>query len=638
MRGIKYISAICIIIALFTRCSDSLDLTPTDSVTEATYFTTVEEFQAAANYLHANVYGWGGNTTYPINFDYGSDINTQSGDAGSGNNTSSTTDTYWTQTYKWLRYVNQLIEKADAYTGTDDISVPLGQAYFFRAWHHFFLLKRFGGVPIVTTPLDPSETYAPRNSRYEVMARIIADLDSAVSRLNDYTVTSSSNDGHVTVEAAWAFKARVCLFEGTWEKYVGTATDGDGANTGAGSSGYSSSKYTEYLTEARAMAKKVIDCGNFELWKGVEDSASLSVAGAGHYEHSSYYYLFNLENAASNPAGLTKSSDKEAVYRSVYDYSNRPGNTNLSHTKPCGPSRKLMDMYLCTDGLPVQHSSVFQGYSTMTGEFANRDYRMTSTVKKPLRRYWGWGSATDGGGADYTVNIDTITTVSDLTNFLYVPSLKGGAGYVGIKYETENPGRETYYESADYYQIRLAEVYLIYAEATCELNGGTISDDDLNYSLNIVRARAGVAPLTNALIAPYSDLTMLGEIRRERALELFGEGHRISDLCRWGIAETEMNFAIAGVYVQYSGTNTEYATATNPLTGSQIYVSSGYPSGYISTEESACSTYSGIATMKAGAVITEKASNRNFALKNYLQPLPTDEITLNPNLLQNSDW
>ncbi|MDR3652203.1 MAG: RagB/SusD family nutrient uptake outer membrane protein [Paludibacter sp.] len=623
---------------IFVGCSDMLNLTPTDTLSESVYFRNLSDFQAAANNLHTNVYGWLGNTTYPINFDYGSDINPQLGDMGSGNNVPTTTDTYWTQTYGWLRTVNILLEKASEYKGTDNISVPIGQAYFFRAWHHFFLLKRFGGVPIVTKPLDVTQTQLPRNSRYEVMTQITADLDSAISRLQNYTVKTSSNDGHVTLEAAWALKARVCLFEGTWEKYVRTTTDGDGTTSGAGSKGYNAAQYTNYLNMAQQMAKKVIDSGNFALWKGVENSSTITAVTPNNYLRTSYYYLFNLEDAKSNPAGLTKASNTEAIFRSVYDVSNRPGNTNLTHTVPAGPTRKLMDMFLCTDGLPIQDSPLFQGYSTMVSEFANRDYRLTSTVKLPFTRYWGYGTSTNGGGANYTIDINSITTSSLVSQLTYVPILQGANGYVGRKFATENPGRQDYQESADYYQIRLAEVYLIYAEATCELNNGAISDADLNYSINLVRARAGVAPLTNALVAAHSDLTLLGEIRRERALELFGEGQRIADLCRWGIAQQELDYASAGAYVQYNGVNTEYVTAMNPFSKVLVYNPISYPAGFISTTETPCSTYSGIATLKPGAVITEQASNRHFALKNYLQPLPTDEIHLDPLMKQNPSW
>lgn len=127
--------------------------------------------------------------------------------------------------------------------------------------------------------------------------------------------------------------------------------------------------------------------------------------------------------------------------------------------------------------------------------------------------------------------------------------------------------------------IRLAEVHLIYAEATCELNGGTISDEDLDFSINKNRARARVAPLTNELIANVWDagwfdhatgrtickkMNMLDEIRRERACELFGEGFRFDDLRRWGIAHINLTGQKLGrhllntAYTRYTANDSQY--------------------------------------------------------------------------------
>jgi len=642
MKTNKFILSVCISLGLvFSSCSSFLDTEPMDSLTEVTYFKTLEQFQYAANNLHQNVYAWNqGNTSYEILFDFGTDIIARTSPAVSGTNSAGTTDPYWSQTYNWLRTVNQLIEKGDNFTGADNISGPMGQAYFFRAWHHFFLLKRFGGVPIANkvTTEDADIVWGKRASRYEVVAQIISDLDTAIVKLSKTTVATTGNDGHITLEAAKALKARVCLFEGTWEKYVGTTTDGDGTTVGTGS--VKPAVYptvTGFLTMAKDLSKEVIDGAKFELWKGVETVTVSGVANKPYYANSSYFYLFNLEDGASNPNGLGKASNKESIYRSVFDYTNRKGSMNLSHTKPATPSRKLMDMFLCTDGLPVQYSPNFQGYANMKDEFKNRDYRLASCVKEPFKFYWGFGKTSNG--AVYTVDL---TTKANTSTYFYSPALRasGQTGYEGRKFSTERSDRSTDSdESQDYMHIRLPEIYLIYAEATCELGNGSISDADLDYSINKVRARAGVAPLSMALIAPYSDLTLLGEIRRERALELFGEGQRISDLCRWGIAEQDMAGApICGVYVSYNGIDTEYKTAVNPSDNKNVFNASAFDASSVTSAETSVSSYAGIAKIKAGAVISEKAENRVFARKNYLQPIPTDQIKLNPNLKQNPNW
>nr|WP_321376653.1 RagB/SusD family nutrient uptake outer membrane protein [uncultured Bacteroides sp.] len=642
MKTNKIILSLVMGTLLTTSCvNDFLELEPLDSQTEAIYFKNLTQFQYAANNLHTNIYAWGANTTYPINFDWGTDLVSAGGDDISGINSAGTTDTYWEQTYKWLRPVNILIQKGEGYSNKEEIAGPVGQAYFFRAWHHFFLLKRFGGVPIANavTDTDDEIVWGSRASRYEVVAQILSDLDVAIEKLKNTTVASTNNDGHVTLEAAKAFKARVCLYEGTFEKYVGAKTDGDGVQSGAGSAKPASyPSVTDMLTMAKNLSKEIIDSKTFELWKGVEDVSSIAtVKNPQMYAHTSYYYLFNLEGTDSNPAGLSKSSNKEAIFRSVYDKVNRKSGTNLTHTWPAGMTRKLSDMYLCSDGLPVHLSPLFKGYTDMNAELENRDYRLTACVSPAMDYAWGWGMYKTG--ARYDVDIYSLAQAT----YQSVPNLRNaGSGMGGRKFRSElaSIGADGD-EAMDCMHIRFPEILLIYAEATCELGNGSISDADLDYSINKVRARGGVAPLNAALIAKAASLggqlTFLGEIRRERAVELYGEGQRLADLCRWGIAEQELaGQPRCGAYIEYNGTDSYLKTLINPTDNKPVYVASSY-AGLINDHKITYS-YAGLTPTEPGAIVVELAANRKFALKNYLQPIPTDQIKLNPNLKQNPSW
>lgn len=646
MKANKIILFLLAITMLSVSCEQDLDLNPLDSNSEASYFKNLTQFQAAANGLHANVFAWGGtnplgaNATYQINHDWGSDIVGAGSEEGSGLNVTPNGEAYWSQVYKWLRAANIVIRAGEKYPNQDEIAGPVGQAFFFRAWHHFFLLKRFGGVPIATVvpDVDDELVTGPRASRYQVVKQILDDLDVAIAKLAKTTVTSTGNDGHITLEAAKAFKARVCLFEGTWDKYVGTKTDGDGVTTGAGSvkpAGYPSQ--TELFTMAKTLSKDIIDSGKFELWKGVETITNSAIKNPNLYKNTSYYYLFNLEGATSNPSGLSKSSNKEAIYRAVYDAVTKKSATNITHTWPAGMTRKLYDMYLCTDGLPVHISPLFKGYTTMNAEFENRDYRFKA-CNVPYLEY-AWGNGMYKTGANYTVDIYTLAKAT----YQNIPDFRNGAsGTGGRKFRSELASNSAAGDEAmDFMFIRLAEVYLIYAEATCELGNGVISDGDLDYSLNKVRARGGVAPLNAALLARATSLggqlTYLGEIRRERALELYGEGHRISDLCRWGIAETELGGKPrCGAYLSYDGVDSFIKTMINPIDNKPVYTAAAY-TGKINSSDITYS-YAGLTPTKAGAIISELAANRKFSTKNYLQPISTVQITLNPNLKQNPGW
>ena len=144
-----------------------------------------------------------------------------------------------------------------------------------------------------------------------------------------------------------------------------------------------------------------------------------------------------------------------------------------------------------------------------------------------------------------------------------------------------------------------------YAEAVYERDNA-ISDDDLDISLNLVRRRVNInMPKLSNAFATANGLNMQTEIRRERTIELFNEGFRIDDLKRWKTAEIEMPQDILGI--KWTGTEfqTKWGSVTKPRNSN-------------------------------GVLIME--SGRTWNNRNYLYPLPLDQLTLNPALGQNPDW
>ena len=96
-------------------------------------------------------------------------------------------DSRWGNCYGNIRATNHMFERAvSSYTGNlADIKKELAEGHFFRAYNYFYLLKFFGGVPVVTKVLDVTspELYGKRNSRYEVVNLILSDLDEAIAGL-----------------------------------------------------------------------------------------------------------------------------------------------------------------------------------------------------------------------------------------------------------------------------------------------------------------------------------------------------------------------------------------------------------------------------------------------------------------------
>ncbi|MBO9200541.1 MULTISPECIES: RagB/SusD family nutrient uptake outer membrane protein [Niastella] len=602
-------AAICALLVGAGACTKNfLDLKPLDTINETSYFTTPDQFKYATNDFYEKMISWeqiNGSNIFDF-MDMGSDISGYvgqdfQGKYGHGSITVPLDDIYYSNPYAYIRAINIVLKKADAYKGKkDDIKQYIAAAKFFRAWQYFFLLKRFGGVPLVTTipDVEGEELNAPRNSRYEVVDQILADLNDAIAGLPTEQAIPSSEKGHVSKWAAEAFKARVLLYEATWRKYTGTSTDFKG------SAGPATDQVKSFLTEAVALAKDVIVSGGYKLWNYNSNSAM---------GNRSNYYLFCIDGSGSNPAGLDKTTNNEFILKSMYDINLRPGGILLSHTVQTRmlPNRKLMDMFLCTDGLPVNKSSKFGGYQTVDMEYANRDYRMQSYVLGATASIPAKGSITLDGDLGYT-----------------------GYKFSAYKYPTYRTSSQ---ESQDYPQIRLAEIYLIYAEALYE-NNGAISDAELNNSINLLRARAGVAPLTNALVT-NNGLNMLDEIRRERTVELYGECTRYDDLKRWGIAEHELNQDVCGMVLGGASYETEFKVASKKDPGvdsaTSKYIAPNYEK-VLGSGDGETIAATGKGDLKV--ILLDAAANRNFKRKHYLYPLPMRQVQLNANLVQNNDY
>ncbi|MGV3559484.1 RagB/SusD family nutrient uptake outer membrane protein [Larkinella arboricola] len=242
------------------------------------------------------------------------------------------------------------------------------------------------------------------------------------------------------------------------------------------------------------------------------------------------------------------------------------------------PTKSLADSYLMKDGLPVSKSPLYKAPVKSVDVFTDRDTRMSATFMK--------------AGDPYM----TTKPIFDIANLVF-----NKTGFTFRKYANIDDWN-TQASTTDRALLRYAEVLLTYAEAKYELDGA-ISDADLDLTINRLRARGSVAKLTNALVAA-NGLNMRDEIRRERRVELAQEGFRYWDLIRWKTAETELVKPVLGNYFFKS----EYVSSTVNLT----------PDNYI---------------------IVQAANFRKFdPAKDYLWPLPVNELALNPALQQNPGW
>lgn len=572
MKLKQYIKVVCL--STFTLAATScLDLEPKASLNDNLVWNNVSNYQLFANQF----YGWtpdfniaiGDNVHSDNRSDLvcGSSVNTYS----QGTNTIPTSDGNYTNAYKRIYYTNLLLKNAASFADPASIAVPVGEAKFFRAFAYFELLQIFGDAIIVTEPLDTDSEvlYGVRNNRSEVVDLIVKDLQEAAELLPE----TSSETGRLNKYIALSMLSRVALYEGTWQKFHTGGMDATG-NTALS---------TELLTIARDAADEVIKSNKYKLFYN-------EILG-----EQSYRYMFTLEDGAQcNPANLSKADNTEYIFVKRHRNGDKTG-YNLTHGmvgNACYVTRKMANLYLCSDGLPIEKSKVFKGYKGVTDEFQNRDSRMNNTMLYHGEQYWN----NDGKWR-------TTWTDADLADCL-VANVRSGSGYQCQKWGTERKV-EDYYESYDFPIIRYAEVLLTYAEAVYELNG-SISDVDLDYSLNLVRQRVNpdMPKLSNSLVTT-NGLSMREEIRRERTVELVLEGHRIDDLKRWRTASVEMPMDQLGVL----------------FTGTWFETNWNNPGKSVNAD---------------GVLVLY--TSRSWSDKLYLYPLPSDQLQLNPQLEQNPGW
>ena len=559
---------------MFTSC---LDLEPEAQLAETNLWQSAEQYKLFASQF----YGWtrdfktleGG-----PHCDSRSDLRTGATLDIYSNGTYSvpSSDDNYTNNYNRLRQVNLLLSNSENYPIPNDIKTYVGEAKFFRAYLHFDLVQLYGDVIIVKEPMTVTspELQKARDSRSDVIDFIIKDLQEAIEVLPTYNEITADDKGRVSKEAAQAFLSRVALYEGTWQKF---------RNEGQ----VNNERSSALLDIAVKAADEVIKSNTFSLFKP-----------GGELEKTAYKYLFILEDEKSNPAGLKKDANKEYIFSRRHDEVLSFIGYNITQGRLGNAvyiTRKLANMYLTSDGLPVNEKE--WDYSTMNSEFKNRDNRMANTLMVSGEYYWSNGP----GRLNWTGDEEDKKNASFSP---FYPSDKGGSGYFTQKFCTERTvatGKEAY----DFPVIRYAEVLLNYAEAVFERDGN-ISNDDLKKSLNLVRKRVNpdMPDLTNEFVEK-NHLDMRTEIRRERTVELFDEGFRMDDLKRWYTAEKEMKMDLVGV--KYTGTEFErkWPTMSNK-------------------------------TNDEGCVVLE--SGRIWEDKHYLYPLPTDQLQLNPNLKQNPGW
>ncbi|MDR1456405.1 MAG: RagB/SusD family nutrient uptake outer membrane protein, partial [Tannerella sp.] len=133
---------------------------------------------------------------------------------------------WWNDAYEIIRLVNMAIENLPESSNTPDfIASRTGEARFLRAFNYFALVKRYGGVPLITKVLQldspQEELYPKRNSEKEIYDFIIDEMDAIEEDLKGITEYGRAGQG-----AALALKCRAALYAGSIARYGKVQMDG----------------------------------------------------------------------------------------------------------------------------------------------------------------------------------------------------------------------------------------------------------------------------------------------------------------------------------------------------------------------------------------------------------------------------
>lgn len=595
----KIFPLIFALVAGFTSCEDSLDVTPKDRLSETDYFKTATDLEMFSNPFYNNMLD---KSIYDEQSDQIIQKTLSVIMQAGGRRTVPSSGNGWT--WSDLRRINTLLGHMNMCPDEAAVAKYSAVARFFRAFFYFEKVKRFGDVPWYDRELGSSdpELYKPRDSREFVMQKMLEDIDFAIENL-PAKKDEKNAPFRLTIGAALALKAEFCLFEGTWRKYHNLTDLEHDANY--------------YLSLAADAAKALMDRGEYRLYST-------------NKPEQDYQDLFVQEVADPNEYILAIS------FQAAIDGNQHNSNafTLVSTQGRPGYTRKFVNTYLMRDG---SRFTMKTGWQTMAfnDEIKDRDPRLTQSIR-------GLGYHRIGKTDILPPDMECTVTGYQPIKFVQDPRLNGG--------QIDRNDRST----CDLPVYRYAEILLIYAEAKAEL--GTITQNDLDISVNLIRRRAGMPSIdlsaANANPDPYLASAETGypnvsgankgvilEIRRERGIELVQESFRIEDLFRWKCGKC-LDQAITGMFFAGPG---EYDLSGNGKVDVVLYPNGTakpkVPEGAVAYE------------IGKDMVLTDGShgyvdwhtmvkSERNGFNENrdYLYPIPSDELGLNTTLVQNPGW
>ena len=593
MKKYKYIFLIGAALIGFTSCEDLLNKTPQSQLTPEAYYRNDSDFQLATNPFYNNIIE---KEPYEAQSDQCVKL-TPTNRIRGGNSMSVPASGGGWDWYN-VRAVNTILSFLEKCEDPVVVKKYSALCKFFRAMEYYTKVCDFGDVPWIDHELGSTDPllYAPRDSREVVTAHMVEDIDEAIEGLPE--TYPDQHHYRATKWAALTLKSRFCLFEGTFRKYHGLNLEGH--------------DYKFYLEQAAAAAEKVIDESPHKLYT------------TGHPEKD-YLNLFANYDETKGPGEYILTIDYDLGRNMCH---NATAVTLMVSQGGLSLTRKFVNAYLMADGSRFTDKP---GWETMQfkEETAGRDPRLAQTIRTPgYKRI----NSSKVEGPSFTSSV---------------------TGYQLVKFvmPADNPVNDKFGQSYNDMPImRLAEVYLNFAEAKAEL--GTLTQADLDKSVNLLRQRVGMPKLVLAEANANPDWYLASkeygypnvsgpnkgiilEIRRERAVELVEEGFRFNDLLRWKSGKS-LEQAVSGMYFPGPG---QYDLDGDGKADVVLYLKGTPKPSVANAEILLIGEELLLSEEDKGYVAPYKKISISFDEgRDYYLPIPIDDRTLNNNLAQNPGW
>jgi len=611
MKRLIYISIVLFLLINISSCKKGyLDQVPQDRTTIQTVFA---HKNGVDNYL-ANVYSYirdeasqrypGGATSggpwtggsdeaeYVWSFVYSNYMN-----VGSWGPTDGEVNDVWSNYYKAIRsatyfmaHVGDCKEIANSSNGPASILRYIAEARALRAYYYYNLIKVFGPVVIIgDNSIAPDASFASvqlaRSPYDSCVTYISAEMDKAAIDLPEKPNDATVDNGRMTRSVLMAYKSEMLLFAAS-DLYNGNPDYASLKNVN-GAQLMNQQKDPSKWAAAAAVSKAFIDKyvpGTFDLYKVLDGSGNIDP----------YLSCRNVMYTDWNSEWIFGKANADPTTRSYEETPLHSGSDVSIHgSGGLGVTQAMVDAYFMSNGLSINDAGsgyIENGFSTSAGKYTNKGiYNMW--VNREPRFYVGvtyngstWLNTTSNSGSVITQTYFTGNSGKQAGGNDYSPT-----GYMCRKNLTTG-SQDGGNRNRAWVMIRLANIYLNYAEA---LNESSPGNADIAKYVNLIRGRAGVPDLTIGLTQDQ----MRTAIRKERRVELAFENARYFDTRRWKIAEQ---------------------TDAGPFYGMDIN--------------------SGTSLQDPAFYKRTPFETRVFQKKNYLWPLPQQEIDVNKKLVQNTGW